>query len=46
MTPSGPDTIMTAMTEAQKFTHEAKQEITTNDQQLYIKVNVMRTCTC
>ena len=37
MTPSGPDTIMTAMTEAQKLAHEAKQEITifTNDQQLY-----------
>ena len=46
MTPSDPDTIITAMAEAQKLTREAKQEITiltnTNDQQLYkVTVDIM-----
>ena len=43
MTPADPDTMMTAMVQAQKLTKECGQEITifTNDQQLYkVAVNV------
>ena len=43
MTPADPDTLMTAMVQAQKLTKECRQEITifTNDQQLYkVAVNV------
>jgi len=43
MTPSDPDTIMSAMLEAQRLTNKCGQEITvfTNDQQLYrVAVNV------
>ena len=43
MTPADPDTMMTAMVQAQKLTKEYGQEITifTNDQQLYkVAVNV------
>ena len=43
MTPSDPDTMMSAMIEAQRLTNECGQEITvfTNDQQLYrVAVNI------
>ena len=43
MTPADPDTMMTAMVQAQKLTKECGQEITifTNDQQFYkVAVNV------
>ena len=44
MVPHDPDTIMTAMVEAQRLTKQSGQTITvfTNDQQLYrVAVNVM-----
>lgn len=44
MSPADPDTMMTAMVEAQKLTKQCGQQITvfTNDQQLYkVAVNVM-----